>query len=140
MNVSPPLVGAVPPSVRARGRSCEMRCLLSAGVRLAGYAFLDVNADGNRGRDHRADRDGNWVSIQATTASDGSYHFTGLIASDGAGYTIRELPAQDVLSGFGDGKDSLGSLGGVLSDDEFGAVILNVNANGTGYNFGELIL
>ena len=38
-----------------------------------------------------------------------------------------------------DGKDSLGTLGGLLSNDQFAAIVLPGGGSGTNYNFGELV-
>jgi protocatechuate 3,4-dioxygenase beta subunit len=73
---------------------------------------------------------GNHVSLSTTTAADGSYSFTSL--RPGA-YTITETQP----SGFLEGTNNVGSLGGTTANDAF---IFNVNAGdvGVNYNFGEL--
>jgi protocatechuate 3,4-dioxygenase beta subunit len=71
------------------------------------------------------------VSRTTTTAADGSYVFANL--RPGA-YGIKETQPAAYL----DGKDSLGSLGGTVSNDLFSNIALSSGANGINYNFGEL--
>ncbi|WDE05182.1 DUF11 domain-containing protein [Thalassomonas viridans] len=75
---------------------------------------------------------GNNISETRQTDSDGNYSFHPLPASDGAGYLIKETQPANIF----DGKDTLGSLGGVLADDQF-TLVLGANVTGSGYNFGE---
>lgn len=70
--------------------------------------------------------------VFATTKTDafGYYSFNGL--GDGV-YTIRQIqPAQ-----FVNGKQALGTLGGVVTTNQFSSIVVNGNAIGVGYNFGE---
>lgn len=126
------------------------------GTRLAGFSSLsgfvynDANHNGIRdsGEDGIADvtielsgfdYHGAFVELYATTGSDGLYRFTELIGSDAFGYAVRELPAQAALSGTLDGLESAGTSGGTAGDDAISSIVLNVNANATGYNFGEVL-
>src|SRR5262249_39688101 len=71
-------------------------------------------------------------SKTTTTDATGAYQFTNLRPGT---YTITETQPASYL----DGKDSLGSLGGVLSNDQFGSVNVPVGAQGSNYNFGEVM-
>src|SRR5262249_20593310 len=48
-------------------------------------------------------------------------------------YTISETTPD----GYSDGKDTLGTLGGTVTNDKFSGIVLGAGAAGTGYNFGE---
>ncbi len=109
---------------------------------LAGVIFSDANNDGIKqagesglvgetvtltGTDDR----GNPVNILATTVAGGSYQFTNLRPGT---YTLTESQP----SGYLDGQDALGSLGGTASNDQFGGINIGVGVAGTAYTFGEL--
>src|SRR4029077_878181 len=91
------------------------------------------------------DDKGNAVSLSTTTATvagqAGSYAFTGLRPSNGAGYTITET-GTGVPATFIDGKDSVpGSLGGNQANpyaDQVTAIPVHAGNNGVNYNFGEI--
>lgn len=109
---------------------------------ISGYVFKDKDNDG-----YRDDYDpglagvlitltgtddmGNAVNLQTTTDSDGRYLFGDL--RDGV-YKVTETQPADYL----DGKDSLGSSGGVKSNDMFSEIHLAENENAVNYNFGEV--
>lgn len=66
-----------------------------------------------------------------TTGSNGAYVFENLQPGI---YKITETqPAAET-----DGKDTIGSLGGVVSNDMFSSIELTSNQSGAGYNFGEI--
>jgi hypothetical protein len=117
-----------------------------APASLAGYVYHDLNDDGAydgaasglagvtvtlTGKDDL----GATVNINSTTVANGSYAFNNLRPSNAAGYTITETQP----SGYLDGKDTLGTPGGVTSNDTFSSVVLNAGVNGTNNNFGELL-
>ena len=60
----------------------------------------------------------------------GFYQFTGLAAGS---YTITE----DQPSGFADGNDYLGNLGGDIGDDQFNAIQVLAGQSGVNYDFTE---
>ena len=115
------------------------------GGSLAGTVYNDLDNDGI----HEAaepgipnvqvrltgiDYNGNAVNQVTTTAGDGSYSFANLPVPNAVGYTIRETQP----TGWTDGKDTLGTLGGTLGDDVFSRIYFPTpGASGTGYNFGE---
>jgi hypothetical protein len=72
------------------------------------------------------------VTVTQTTAADGLYIFEGLRPGI---YTLTE--AQPV--GFLDGKDTLGTQGGVLGNDTVGNIQLNNGTRGEKNNFGEVV-
>ena len=86
---------------------------------------------------------GSTVDLTQTTGADGSYLFSGVLPSNGNGYTITET--QPV--GYVDGKTVfVGTNGQAVSvkpvasaaADVISKVVLNAGAALTGYNFGEL--
>jgi hypothetical protein len=108
---------------------------------LSGFVYVDLNNNGVKvpgdpgvpgttitltGTDDR----GIAITLTSLTAADGSYSFTGLRPGS---YTITKTPP----SGYLDGQETLGSLGGTKGNDQF-LVTLNTNDQGTDYNFGEL--
>lgn len=114
------------------------------GSTLSGYVYRDVNDNGFlEGGEEKisnvsitltgVDGDGFTINKTTTTNSSGFYQFIGLPASNGAGYTLTETQPLLIF----DGKDSIGSLGGVIGDDIFSAVPVTANVQGVNYNFGE---
>ncbi|QDT68201.1 Serine-aspartate repeat-containing protein D precursor [Planctomycetes bacterium MalM25] len=109
------------------------------GANLSGYVYHDRSDDGIR----NASEDpiagvtvellgvGGAVITTTTTNGDGYYEFTNL---DAGVYTVRETQP----AGWFDGKDTVGSHGGVPSNDLLSAVTLDYGDNATEYNFGEL--
>jgi uncharacterized repeat protein (TIGR01451 family) len=77
------------------------------------------------------DYTGQAVSLSTTTAGDGSYGFINLRPGT---YTLAETQP----AGWLDGKDSVGSLGGAVSNDQFSNIVVGSGAAGANYNFGEL--
>ncbi|HEY1600588.1 MAG TPA: SdrD B-like domain-containing protein [Pirellulales bacterium] len=68
-----------------------------------------------------------------TTDSTGYYQFSNLMPGN---YTVEE----EQPAGYLDGKDSVGSVGGVLAPpDGISNVVLLSGTNGVNYNFGELL-
>jgi hypothetical protein len=109
---------------------------------LSGFVYKDANNNGVKDSGETGlsgvvvkltgtDAQGNPVNATQTTDLDGLYSFIGLAAGT---YQITEVQPGDYL----DGRDALGSLGGVLSDDLISAIALPAAASGTNYNFGEL--
>lgn len=91
------------------------------------------------------DTNGTVVNLTTASASDGTYQFINLMASNASGYTITETqPAAYV-----DGKTTIaaGNPGSALSikpvvsggADTISKVVLGTNALLYGYNFGELV-
>lgn len=126
------------------------------GTLLNGFVYLDTNRNGNKdtgepglagvsvslsGTAFNGQDVCTLVTCTQTTAVDGSYLFSALPASNGLGYTIRETDGggvpSAVLSLYGDGAETLGSLGGTVGADQFAGVVLTTGGAGTGYNFGE---
>lgn len=109
---------------------------------LSGFVYADRNNNGVRDpadspipgvtiRLTGTDDLGNAVNLSMATATDGSYRFTGLRPGN---YTIAETQP----SGYLEGTNNVGSLGGSAGSDQFG-VAVSAGANGTNYNFGELV-
>ena len=109
---------------------------------LSGYVWRDRNNDGVRETNEPpiagatiklsgTNALGQPVNLIRTTDADGFYAFLGLMAGN---YTLTEVQP----TGYVDGLDSAGSLGGVVSDDVISAIALAAGQQGTNYNFGEL--
>ncbi len=114
------------------------------GVGLSGSVYVDSNNNGVRDSGERpisgvtitlsgTDSAGRSMSRTTTTAADGTYSFTGLPASNSAGYTVTETQP----SGYLDGLDSAGTAGGSVSNDVISSIVLTGVTLATGYNFGE---
>ncbi|MSR57620.1 MAG: matrixin family metalloprotease [Planctomycetaceae bacterium] len=115
-----------------------------AASTLSGYVYRDSDNDGCKDSGEKAianvtltltgkDINGNSVSATVKTNSSGYYVFNNLKASDLAGYKISETQP----SGYNDGKDTIGSLGGTVVNDKLTTYQLNSNKTGLNYNFGE---
>ncbi len=110
---------------------------------LSGFTYLDANNNGIFEGTESALAgitialtgtavDGSSVTRTTVTATNGSYQFTNLQSGT---YALAETQ----LTGFNDGIDTVGSLGGSGSvNDVFSNIVVGVGASGTGYNFGEL--
>ncbi len=126
-----------------------------AGSGISGNVYVDANNNGVFDAGEQGiggvtvkltgtDINGNAVNLSTTTASDGSYHFTGVAASNAAGYAITEIQP----AAYGDGKTTVaaGNPGSASSSkpvatggaDVIGKVVLPANGNLGGYNFGEI--
>ncbi len=120
---------------------------------LSGFVYVDANDNGLRESTERVLEDititltgtdifGS-VNRTAQTAADGSYTFAGLAPGD---YVITQTQPAEDLDNDGipllDGRDTIGSQGGVAGQDGQGrdtfTVTLAEGVNGTGNNFGEV--
>jgi uncharacterized repeat protein (TIGR01451 family) len=136
---------AIPVGVAASGANYDFGEI--APAQLSGHVYVDVNDDGSfdagdsgisgvtitlTGTDDR----GNPVNVATTTAATGAYSFTNLRPPQGGTtYTLTETQP----TGYLEGSDTSGSLGGNIAvQDVISAIPITTNANGTGYNFGEL--
>jgi hypothetical protein len=107
---------------------------------LSGYVYLDANNTGSflpgEGMANvmltltGTDIYGRQVTLNAVTDANGFYYFGGLTAGT---YTITKTPP----TGFVDGAETVGSLGGMLGTDLINAISLGSGVNGFNYNFGE---
>ncbi len=113
---------------------------------LSGFAYVDSNDDGTKQAGEAGiagvvitltgvDDQGNAVSLTTTTAADGSYAFNDLRPSGTGGYTLSETPPANDLQG----KDTIGSEGGVTTIDQFSGLVLTAGTAGVNNNFGELL-
>jgi uncharacterized repeat protein (TIGR01451 family)/fimbrial isopeptide formation D2 family protein len=78
-----------------------------------------------------ADDLGNPVSTTVMTQPDGTYSFAGLRPGT---YSISEVTP----AGYLDGKDTIGTPGGISSNDVFSNIVLTQGVDGTANNFAEL--
>lgn len=115
--------------------------VLSNGASLAGSVFVDGNK--NNVRDLGEVGIGNTkVTLTGTTSQGQSVYIVGYTKSDGT-YLFDNLKAgkygvsETQPSGFSDGADILGSLGGSVGSDAFTNITVAASANGLNYNFGE---
>ncbi len=79
------------------------------------------------------DQNGVQTVLTAITDAQGNYKFDNLRAGE---YQIQQLQP----GGWVDGKDSVGSLGGVLGNDLFTKIVIRDGDKGVQYNFGEFKL
>ena len=105
---------------------------------ISGLVWLDFNDDGEVNFGESAiegvtvellDDQGNVIDTTVTDA-DGVYAFTNL---DAGTYTVREVQPL----GYNDGKDVVGTEGGVLSNDQVSNITLAAGVDAINYNFGE---
>jgi hypothetical protein len=109
---------------------------------LSGNVYVDVNAVGHiqpgdppvggvtitlTGKDTF----GNSVDMPTQTLSNGTYSFSGLLPGT---YVLTETQPANYLPG----TTTFGSLGGTVNGTVISAIPLNLGAQGTDYNFGEL--
>jgi large repetitive protein len=78
----------------------------------------------------------------AVTNASGAYEFLNLPASNASGYTLTEqAQATPPLTNYGDGVESVGTVGGVASgtagNDVISGIVLGTGQLGVGYDFGE---
>jgi large repetitive protein len=120
---------------------------------LSGAVYYDANSNGIRDGGETGianvtlaltgtDAGGTAVNRSAITASDGTYSFANLPASNGAGYALAETQPVNYL----DGRETAGSLGGTVDNGSFTAapaqntistIVFPPGADGTGYLFAE---
>jgi uncharacterized repeat protein (TIGR01451 family) len=109
---------------------------------LSGYVYVDANDNGVKEAEQPIGgvtitlsgftADGP-VSQTATTDASGFYQFSNLKPGT---YGLQEgNPGSQYL----DGKDTVGSQGGTVVNDNFSSIELGSGANGINYNFGEVL-
>ncbi len=111
------------------------------GSELSGFVFMDADNDGVRDPGESpiggveitltGNDDVGSVSQTATTDASGFYEFTDLRPGT---YMLSETQPPTHL----DGKDSIGTQGGVVGDDFFSSIALQSGTKGLNNNFGEL--
>jgi large repetitive protein len=80
------------------------------------------------------------VTRNVMTDSNGNYSFVGLLASNPAGYIVREVMQP---AGYVDALESVGTIGGAprgnsTVNDQFNAIVLGPADTAINYNFGEV--
>lgn len=109
---------------------------------ISGYVYVDANNNGVREAGElpianvtimlTGTDDQGAVSRMTTTGQDGFYFFVNLRPGT---YTVKETQP----AGYDDGKESVGSLGGVLpANDVIGSIPVGADVHGVQYNFGEI--
>ncbi len=109
---------------------------------LSGLVFDDRNNDGLQGPGENGigsvtitltgtDDLGNPVNTTIQTQPDGSYSFPGLRPGT---YSISETTPAGLL----DGKDTIGTPGGTVTNDQFSNIVLSEGTDGVANNFAEL--
>jgi uncharacterized repeat protein (TIGR01451 family) len=113
-----------------------------AGVSIQGTVWVDNNDNAQIDEDENiriagvtieltgSDFLGNAVNLSLLTDNEGNYEFSRVLKGT---YIITEQQPAAWL----DGKDQLGSLGGVQANDQFSNVIVINVDSGANYNFGE---
>jgi uncharacterized repeat protein (TIGR01451 family) len=112
-----------------------------APARLSGFVWADASNDGLMGTGEAripsttvtltGFSDLGPVSQTAATNASGFYEFTNLRPGV---YTLSETQP----AGFLDGRDAMGSQGGVMNNDQMSSISLAAGMNGQNNNFGEL--
>ena len=109
---------------------------------LSGYVYGDVNDDGIRNPATERGFGGVLLTLTGTTQlgaavhielrtnADGSYRFANLAPGV---YQIAQTQPGTLI----DGKDTVGSLGGIAANDVFSEIALGPASDGLNYNFGE---
>ncbi|MGE3343271.1 MAG: SdrD B-like domain-containing protein, partial [Vicinamibacterales bacterium] len=109
---------------------------------VSGFVYVDADNDGVKDAGEApianttvalsgTDDLGNPVAATTTTDAAGFYQFTGLRPGT---YQVNETQP----SGYLDGKDTVGTAGGTVTNDQIAAIELEPNTNSTDNNFGEL--
>jgi hypothetical protein len=115
--------------------------VLANPSQLSGFVYVDVDNNGEIDLNDRTipgakvtltgtSSTGQSISQTSITDTDGMYYFDNL--PEGA-YTITETQP----SGYIDGQDSVGTLGGNLLADKFTVIPVAAGEHGMNYNFGE---
>jgi hypothetical protein len=106
---------------------------------LSGFVWNDTNNNGIFDQTEKG------ISGVTVTLTGGSLTSPVSVTTDSAGkYVFKNLPAgtytitESQPTTYVDGKDSLGTNGGVLSNDVFSQVTVAPGNAGTNYNFGEV--
>lgn len=128
-----------------------------SGQGLSGFVYADRNGNGRRDEGEQGIA-GVALTLSGRTAGgtdvcvaispnpctvrsggNGAYAFSGVPASDAAGYRIaQQSQAEAPLSNYADGAEQVGSLGGnALVNDVFDAIVVKLGDFGSDYNFGE---
>ena len=128
-----------------------------SGQGLSGFVYADRNGNGRRDGDETgiagvaltlsgktAGGADVCVAISpnpctVTSAANGAYAFSGVPASDAAGYRIaQQAQSTAPLSNYADGAEQVGSLGGnAATNDVFAGIVVKLGEFGADYNFGE---
>jgi protocatechuate 3,4-dioxygenase beta subunit len=109
---------------------------------LSGFVYVDSNNNGVKDPGEAGvsgatvtltgtDDEGHAVNLTQTSAADGSYGFNNLRPGS---YSLHETNQGNYL----DGKDTVGSQGGTVSQDLFSNINLQPGVAGVNNNFGEL--
>ena len=142
--VVPVTVQAADTAGNVASQSFNIEVKLASGS-ISGFVYIDADNDGLRitpgGLPHlamegvvvrllAADGQGSWTRLSSvSTDADGSYSFDDLTPGT---YRVQEVQP----AGYLDGKETLGTIGGVVAPDQF-EIQLGANENGVEYNFGE---
>jgi len=124
----------------SQGANYDFAHLTPATV--SGFVYVDANNDGVKEQGENGlpgvqvtlagtNDQGTPVSQTATTDPSGFYQFSNLRPGT---YSITESPPANYLQG----KNAIGSLGGVLSNTQMSNIVLASGNQGTNYDFAEL--
>jgi len=144
------VIGAIPFNAASSFTQFNFGEVTSAGI--AGRVYHDINNNGSYDAGEQlagvsltvtgTDDQGNAVNVVVVSAADGTYAFTNLRPSNGAGYTLAET--QPV--GIGDYPAATGTQPGTIAGSVVGtaalnsvsAIVLLPGSNGINYNFREI--
>jgi uncharacterized repeat protein (TIGR01451 family) len=146
----PNVIGNLPFNAANGALNFNFGELLAA--RIDGRVYLDMNDDASFGAGEQlagvtltlsgTNDLGAALNLSTTTAADGSYQFTGLRPSNGAGYSVTEThPAaySDFPGASGTQPGTVnGALTGTASPNAISGIVIASNGAGAGYNFREI--
>lgn len=110
---------------------------------LSGVVYVDANNNGivDNGE---IGIGGVTVSLYLKNTNNSNYTFVSNTTTDASGfYTFQSLNAgtykivETQPANYLDGIDTVGTLGGDMTNDTFSSIVVGTNAIGVGYNFGE---
>jgi uncharacterized repeat protein (TIGR01451 family) len=124
----------------SQGANYDFAHLTAGG--LSGFVYLDANNNGVKDQGENGlpgvqltlagtNDQGSPVSQTITTDPTGFFQFNNLRPGT---YSLTEMPPANYLAG----KDAIGSLGGVLGNNQMSNIVLTSGNAGTNYDFAEL--
>jgi protocatechuate 3,4-dioxygenase beta subunit len=136
-----PAFNGIALGVGVAGNNYDFGVLLPSS--LAGWVYVDNNNNGIKDPGEAGiggvtvtltgtDDNGTPVNQAQTSAADGSFQFASLRPGT---YTLTEAAPGNYIQG----RDSVGSIGGMTTTDQFSAIHVSMGAAGVNYNFGHLV-
>ncbi|WP_151201433.1 SdrD B-like domain-containing protein [Pseudoalteromonas piscicida] len=130
------------------GEQGEQYNFAERGSHVSGRVYVDLNDNGIKEENEIGisdvelriqghDLDGHFISRVTQTDGYGRYQLRNLPLPSKAGYTLLEKQPENTQ----DGLDSVGSLGGIVGNDELSGIVFTSHiTDATQYDFGEQLL